>query len=89
MSEHTARRDVHAWDALSPEQVLAALVYELYNPVSLLGDRLKRLTQDEDPLTEEEYDEIFEQMHSAVRQLSKTVVNLRRYTQDLEQKARE
>lgn len=82
MGEQTHRHDTHIWEHMNPEQVLAALVYELYNPVSLLGSQLKRLTDDDDPLTEEDYEAIFEQMHGAVRQLSKTVVNLKRYTQE-------
>jgi hypothetical protein len=70
---------IHDWDHLAPEQVLDRLVYELYNPVSLLGSQIRRLTEDEDPLSEEEYEAIFEQMHNAVRELSKTVVHLKRY----------
>jgi len=64
------------------DQVLKVLVYELYNPVSLLGNHLNRLVGDDDPLTEEEYESIFEQMQTAVRQLSKTVVHLRQYVQE-------
>jgi polyphosphate kinase len=82
MSEHAPRHDPQYWENLSAEQVLEVLVYELYNPVSLLGSHLNRITADEDPLTEEEYEDIFEQMQKAVRQLSKTVVHLRRYMQD-------
>jgi hypothetical protein len=82
MSEHPSWHDQRAWENLSPEQVLAALVYELYTPVSLLGADLNRLTGDEDELTEEEADRIFEQMQSAVRQLSMTVFHLKRYTQE-------
>ena len=82
MSDQPTRPDSHNWDALSPEQVLEALVYELYRPVSLLGSQLKRLTADDDPLSEEDYEAIFEQMDSAVRQLSKTVVHLKRYTEE-------
>ena len=81
MSDPSSRHDSHDWEQLPPEQVLAALVYELYTPVSLLNSDLQRLTEDEDELTEEEAETIFEQMHSAVRQLSKTVYQLKRYTQ--------
>lgn len=76
------RQDMQNWDHLSPEQVLKTLVYEIYSPVSLLGSQLKRLTDDEDPLTEDDYEQIFAQMDTAVRQLSKTVVHLKRYTND-------
>lgn len=75
------RPDSQQWDALSPEEVIDAAVYELYNPVSLLSSQLKRLTDDDDPLTEEETEEIFAQLDSAIRQLSRTVVSLRRYAQ--------
>jgi K+-sensing histidine kinase KdpD len=81
MSDPTPRSETHAWEHLPPEQVLAALVYELYTPVSLLNSDLQRLTEDEDELTEEEAEQLFEEMHSAVRQLSKTVYQLKRYTQ--------
>ncbi|NJM05470.1 hypothetical protein HC891_03540 [Candidatus Gracilibacteria bacterium] len=82
MSEAHPRLDTAIWENMTPEQVLSALVYELYNPVSLLGSQLKRLTEDDDPLTEEEYEVIFSQMHAAVNQLSRTVVSLKRYSQD-------
>lgn len=82
MSEHLAWTDTHTWENLSPEQVLATLVYEVYSPVSLLSSHLNRLTDDNDPLTEEEYESLFEQMQTAVRQLSILVVNLKRYTQE-------
>lgn len=84
MSEHTIRHDTSNWESLPPNEVLAALVYELYNPVSLLGSHLNRLVSENDPLTEEDYDTIFEQMQTAVHRLSKTVVSLRRYVQDSE-----
>jgi hypothetical protein len=74
------RQDMQNWDHLSPEQVLNILVYEIYSPVSSLGSQLKRLTADDDPLTEEDYEQIFAQMDAAVRQLSKTVVHLKQYT---------
>jgi hypothetical protein len=82
MSEAHPRLDTANLENMTPEQVLSALVYELYNPVSLLGSQLKRLTEDEDPLTEEEYEVIFAHMHAAVNHLSRTVVNLKRYTQE-------
>jgi len=90
MSEHSASRHGHSpqdWSSMTPRQVLKMLVHELYNPVSLLGSQLNRITEDEDPLTEEEYEEIFEHMQKAVGRLSKTVVQLRRYVQDHEQES--
>lgn len=79
MSEHASRFDTQDWELMTPREVLAALVYELYNPVSALGSHLNRLTGEDDPLSEEEYEAIFDQMQQSVRQLSRTVVHLRRY----------
>lgn len=79
MSER--RTDPQHWERLTPEQLLDLLVYELYTPVSILGSQIKRLVDDEDPLSEEEYEVIFEQMSNAVRQLSTTVVALKRYNE--------
>lgn len=81
MSEQSARIDPQQWESLPPEQVVDSLLYEIYNPVSLLGSQLKRLTDDDDPLSEDDYEAIFEQMHQAVRQLSRTVVHLKRYSE--------
>lgn len=82
MSDTSPRSEPHDWEHMTPEQVLESLVYEIYNPVSLLGSQLKRLTTDEDPLSEDDYETIFTQMDSAVRQLSRTVVHLKRYSED-------
>jgi hypothetical protein len=83
MSEQPTRPDLQQWENLRPEQVIDSLIYEIYNPVSLLGSQLKRLTDDDDPLSEEDYEAIFEQMHQAVRQLSRTVVHMKRYSEGL------
>lgn len=83
MSDPHPRSEPHNWEHMTPEQLLEALVYEIYNPVSLLGSQLKRITTDDDPLSEDDYEAIFAQMDSAVRQLSKTVVHLKRYSEDL------
>jgi hypothetical protein len=82
MNEQTSRHEPHPWEGLTPTQVLATVVQELYNPVSLLGRHLNRLTGEEDPLTEEEYESLFEQMDGAVRQLSKTIVSMKRYARE-------
>ena len=82
MSDQSGRHEAQQWEDLSPEQLLKTLLYEIYNPVSTLGSQLKRLTTDEDLITEDEYEQILGQMDSAVRQLSKTVVHLKRYTND-------
>ncbi len=86
MSEQPTRLDPQQWDSLQPEQVIDKLIYDLYNPVSLLGSQLKRLTDDDDPLSEEDYESIFEQMHNAVRQLSRTVVHLKLYSESLKKR---
>lgn len=86
MSGHTSRHGTENqdWETMSPKQVLAALVHEIYTPVSLMSTQLNRITGDSDPLTEEEYEAIFEQMQQAVSRLSKTVVRLRKYVQGQE-----
>ncbi|MEI6179487.1 MAG: hypothetical protein WCP31_01935 [Chloroflexales bacterium] len=82
MSEPYARSDIQPWMNLTPEQVLEQVVQHLYGPVSILGNQLKRLTEDDDSLSEEEYEAIFTHMHHAVNQLSKTVVQLKRYSEE-------
>jgi K+-sensing histidine kinase KdpD len=82
MGDQAIHHDVHSWNDMNPEQVLLTLLHDLYSPVSVLGTHLNRLTGDDDPLTEEDMDGIFDQMQTAVRQLSKTVVNLKQYTRD-------
>ncbi|NTV62984.1 MAG: hypothetical protein HGA65_05540 [Oscillochloris sp.] len=86
MSEQSIRHDPQQWESLPPDQLVDSLIYEIYNPVSLLGSQLKRLTDDDDPLSEEDYEAIFEQMHQAVRQLSRTVINLKRYSEGRKQR---
>lgn len=82
MSEHPPRHDLQDWSDLSPEQLLEQLVHHLYSPVSILGSQLKRLTDDDDPISEDEYETIFNTMHNAVNQLSRTVVQLKRYSEE-------
>lgn len=81
MAEYGAHTDAQDWGRMTPQQVLSLLAYELYNPVSMLGSSLNRLVSEDDPITEEEYEQIFEQMQDAVRQLSRTVVHLKQYAQ--------
>lgn len=75
-------QDTYNWDTLPPIQVLSKLVYELYAPVSLISTKLNRITEDNDPLTEEEYEMIFVEMQKAVDQLSKKIVRVRQYVQN-------
>ncbi len=82
MSEQTPRSDRHPWEGMDANRVLVAILHELYGPVSLLGQQLHRLTGEDDPLTEDEYESIFVQMDEAVRHLSMTVVHLKQYAHD-------
>lgn len=86
MSGHTSRygSETQNWEGMDPKEVLEALVHEIYAPVSLLGNQLNRITADNDPITEDDYEAIFEQMQQAVVRLSKTVVRLRKYVHDME-----
>jgi polyphosphate kinase len=81
MSEQPTRNELQHWANLAPEQVIEQLVHQLYSPVSILGSQLKRLTDDDDPISEDEYEAIFATMHNAVNQLSRTVVQLKRYSE--------
>jgi hypothetical protein len=82
MSEQHPRPELQDWMHLPPEQVIEQIVQQLYGPVSILGGQLKRLTEDDDSLSEDEYEAIFAHMHNAVNQLSKTVVHLKRYSEE-------
>ncbi|MEI6181051.1 MAG: hypothetical protein WCP31_09875 [Chloroflexales bacterium] len=82
MSEQHPRPELQDWNNLSPDQVIEQIIQQLYSPVSILGSQLKRLTEDDDSLSEDEYEAIFTQMHNAVNQLSKTVVHLKRYSEE-------
>jgi hypothetical protein len=82
MSEQHPRPDLQHWSNLTSDQVIEQLVQLLYGPVSLLGSQLKRLTDDDDPISEDEYEAIFAHMHNAVNQLSKTIVQLKRYSEE-------
>lgn len=82
MSESRTRTDTLHWANLAPEQVIDLLAKELYSPVSILGNQLKRITDDEDQISEEEYEELFGHMYSAVNHLSMIVVQLKRYAED-------
>lgn len=82
MNEQHHRPEAQSWTNQTPDQVIEQIVQLLYGPVSLLGSQLKRLTDDEDPISEDEYEAIFATMHNAVNQLSKTVVQLKRYSEE-------
>lgn len=67
----------HPWADKTPDDVLQALVYELYPPVSALGNEIDRLAtgafEDEDLIG------LIEQMREGVDHLSRLVVLLKRY----------
>ena len=68
----------HPWIDMAPDEVLQALVYELYAPVSALGKEVDRLStgafEDEDLIA------LIDQMREGVDHLSRLVVLLKRYT---------
>jgi hypothetical protein len=70
----------HPWSELSPDQVLETLVYELYAPVSALGDEVDRLATG--AFEDEDLPALIDQIREGVNVLSRLVVNLKRYTAD-------
>jgi len=75
----------HPWADKTPDDVLQALVYELYAPVSALGNEIDRLStgafEDEDLIA------LLAQMREGVNHLSKLVVLLKRYAADRHEQA--
>jgi hypothetical protein len=67
----------HPWADKTPADVLQALVYELYPPVSALGNEIDRLATG--AFEDEELIALLGQMRAGVDQLSKLVVLLKRY----------
>ena len=78
MPNTNSTNEPHSWDDKTPEEVLEALVYELYPPVSALGDEIDRLTSG--TFADEELITLLEQLRAGVNQLSRIVVALKRYT---------
>lgn len=89
MTDTLARQDFQEWERQPLHQVLDVIVQDLYHPVSILGSHLHHLTHEDDPLSEEEYEEIFRQMQDAVNHLSRTIVSLKRYVQDQQERAQQ
>ena len=77
MSDSNASHEPHPWVDKTPDEVLRALVYELYTPVSALGQEIDRLStgafEDEELIT------LLAQMREGVDHLSRLVVLLKRY----------
>ncbi len=74
------QHEPHAWADLLPDEVLAALVYELYSPVSTLGSQVDRLSSG--AFADEELPDILRQLRDATNQLGRVVVSLKRYVAD-------
>jgi hypothetical protein len=78
MPDSHATYEPHPWADKTPEQVLEALVYELYTPVSALGDEVDRLSSG--AFEDEELTNLLEQIRASVNHLSRLVVAIKRYT---------
>jgi hypothetical protein len=78
MPNTNSTNEPHSWDGKTPEEVLDALVYELYPPVSALGDEIDRLVTG--AFADEELTMLLEQLRAGVNHLSRIVVALKRYT---------
>jgi hypothetical protein len=65
---------------MTPEQVLEALVYELYEPVSALGSQVDRLSTG--AFADEELGDLLAQIRDRVDDLSRVVVILKRYNDE-------
>lgn len=70
----------HPWAEMTAEQALDALVYELYGPVSALGGQVDRLSTG--AFEDEELSDLLAQIRDRVDDLSRVVVNLKRYNDD-------
>ncbi len=77
MSDSNASHEPHPWADKTPDDVLQALVYELYPPVSALGNEIDRLSTG--AFEDEELIALLGQMREGVNHLSKFVVLLKRY----------
>ena len=77
--QHTPK-EPHPWADLPSDKVLDILAYELYGPISVLGNEVDRLSNG--TFKDEELPELIEQLQESVNQLSKIVVTLKRYTKE-------
>lgn len=69
-----------SWSDLAPDQVLERLVYELYTPVSALGNEVDRLSTG--AFEDEELLGLIDQIRESVNSLSRLVVTLKHYTSE-------
>ena len=70
----------HPWSDLAPDEVLERLVYEIYTPVSALGNEVDRLSTG--AFEDEELLGLIAQIREAVNSLSRVVVALKQYTSE-------
>ena len=77
MSDSNASHEPHPWADKTPDEVIRALVYELYAPVSALGEEMNRLSTG--AFEDEELTELLSQLRAGVDHLSRLVVLLKRY----------
>ena len=70
----------HAWDDLTPDQVLDQLVHDLYTPVSALGSEVDRLASG--AFDDEELLGLLDHIRENVNALGRLVVALKRYTSE-------
>ena len=78
MSDSNASHEPHPWADKTSDDVLRALVYELYAPVSALGEEMDRLSTG--AFEDAELTALLAQMREGVDHLSRLVVLLKRYT---------
>jgi hypothetical protein len=78
MSDSNASHEPHPWADKTPDEVLRALVYELYAPVSALGEEMNRLSTG--AFEDEELTALLAQLREGIDHLSRLVVLLKRYT---------
>ena len=83
MSDSNASHEPHPWADKTPDDVLHALVYELYAPVSALGEEMDRLSTG--AFEDEDLTDLLDQMRAGVNHLSRLVVLLKRYAAEREE----
>ena len=74
---HHSTHEPHPWAEMSADQVLDALVYELYGRVSALGGQVDRLSTG--AFEDDELADLLSQIRERVDDLSRVVVMLKRY----------
>jgi hypothetical protein len=85
MSDSNASHEPHPWADKTPDEVLRALVYDLYAPVSALGEEMDRLSTG--AFEDEELTALLAQMRAGVDHLSRLVVLLKRYATERQAQA--